>query len=158
MVSPSFRHFFNLALFLLAEQLHSDTIRQIAEAYQQTENVVALRVLDNNNQVIYQSSTDERDLIIETNPITYQGQQVGLVEVSLSRQGVRTTQRSILFSILTIMLFSYPSIWRDTLLMSERLANRIETRWVSLQYSISQSSPHSVDPSPFLSPLRLILK
>ena len=81
--------------------LDSNAIEQIAVAYQQSENVVALRILDDTGEEMYASSTDERDLIIETRPIDYKEQQIGLVEVALTKQSIRDIRENALFLTFT---------------------------------------------------------
>jgi hypothetical protein len=66
--------------------LDTKVIELVAEAYQQTENVVGLRVLDESGRAIYESAAPQGETLVHaTAPIDYSGQRIGLVEASLTK-------------------------------------------------------------------------
>jgi GAF domain-containing protein len=72
------------------------SIEQIAQAYEQSENVVALRVIDSVGKAIYETTTTERNLVTETRPVLYTGREIGQIEISLSRGALQTIRWLIL--------------------------------------------------------------
>lgn len=82
----------------------TEAIKLVAEAYQQTENVVALRVLDEARDVIYANTVmDASDLITAKRAIRYLDQHIGQVEVSLTRRNILAIQQRTLYVTLVIM-------------------------------------------------------
>jgi len=84
--------------------LDIQTVRNIAEAYQQAENVVGIRVLDEAGNIIYASSSDEDQLITARSPISYRERQIGDVEISLSTKAIRSLQNTIFVTTSTNVL------------------------------------------------------
>ncbi len=77
-------------------------IKQIAISYQVVENVAAIRVLDDTGGILYESVSNEDGLIVETRPIIFNKQKVGLVELNISTQQITQLRRSILFQVLVV--------------------------------------------------------
>lgn len=84
--------------------LDKNSIEQISLAYLNAETVVALRVLGDTGNPIYELLTDEQDLIVEKRPIEYNGQQVGSVEISVSTSQIAKLRRDIFFLMLSIVV------------------------------------------------------
>ena len=78
--------------------LDLNTLRQIADAYRQSENVAGLTILDENGAPLYASAPVGQDNLTRTRTL-YHGQQViGQVELSVSRQSLRIIQEQVLAS------------------------------------------------------------
>ncbi|RPJ28946.1 MAG: GAF domain-containing protein [Chloroflexi bacterium] len=84
--------------------LDDASIEQIATVYLQSENVVAMRVLDDTASPMYESLADEPDTIVETRPIIYNEEQVGTVEIEVSRQQVVDLRQNIMFLVFGIVV------------------------------------------------------
>jgi len=80
-------------------------LRLVAEAYQHTENVVALRVWDETGGVIYERGiSGHHELITEKRSITYRGQRIGFVEVSLTKANILRIQQKTFYFTLVVMV------------------------------------------------------
>lgn len=80
-------------------------LRLVAEAYQDTENVVALRVLDEAGGVIYERGiSGYHELITEKRSISYRGQRIGLVEISLTKANILRIQQKTFYFTLIVMV------------------------------------------------------
>ena len=98
--------------------LDTKSIEFVAEAYQQTENVVALRVLNEAEEVIYEKAASEQgELITATRPISYGGQHIGTVEVSLTKRNIIEIQKKTLHVTLVIMFCVILSVVVVTLIL-----------------------------------------
>ena len=98
--------------------LDTKSIEFVAEAYQQTENVVALRVLNEAEEVIYEKAASEQgELITTTRPISYGGQHIGTVEVSLTKRNIIEIQKKTLHITLVIMFCVILSVVVVTLIL-----------------------------------------
>lgn len=83
----------------------TNSIEFVAEAYQQTDNLVGLRVSDESGDPLYKSTASgDGDLITATKPIMHLDQHIGLVEVSLSKSNLVGMQRKTLLNTFIIML------------------------------------------------------
>ena len=82
--------------------LDQESIEKITEAYLRAEDVVALRVFDADGVVIYEKTTDEENLIVETHAIEYNDQVIGSVEIKLSQQRISELRDNFLFSVVGI--------------------------------------------------------
>lgn len=82
----------------------TEAIALVAEAYRHTENVVALRVLDESENEIYASApVNGGERITAKRTIQHLDQQIGQVEVSLTRRNITEAQQKTLYSTLVIM-------------------------------------------------------
>lgn len=82
----------------------TDAIRLVGEAYQQSENVIGLRVFDESGEVIYEKTApDEGEMIAATRPVKYLDQHIGVVEVSFTKRNILKIQQTTLYVTLTIM-------------------------------------------------------
>jgi len=103
--------------------LDRGSIEQIARAYQQTESVAALRVLDDAGRVMYESSTEEEEPIVETRPVMYNKQQIGLVEIMVSTQQIRTLRSNILLLMVAIVAAVAATVVLATGILLQRFLN-----------------------------------
>lgn len=104
--------------------LDANSVAQIAQVYLQAENLVALRVVDDAGVAIYESSTEEKNLIIEQRPIRYNNQQVGQVEVSTSTQQITKLRSTIFISLFVIVAVVALTIVVATWLLLQRYLNQ----------------------------------
>ncbi len=83
--------------------LDETAIAQIAEAYQHTDTLVVLRVLDNAGVPMYESITaSEGNLITKVRPIDHDGTQIAKVEISLTKQHLLQSRRITVYSIIVL--------------------------------------------------------
>ncbi len=100
------------------------TVHNIGEAYKAAENVVGIRILDEAGHEIYASVSQEGYLITARKPIYYQDRSIGLVEISLSTEQIRSLQNSILITTSTIILLVIVAVLFATGLLLEFTLNR----------------------------------
>ncbi len=82
--------------------LDSDAVEQIADAYQNAENVTAIRVLDHAGNMLHgRSAPTGYQLVSAQKPIYYAGQLIGSVEVALSTESIVAVKRNILTTTLS---------------------------------------------------------
>lgn len=85
--------------------MDTNAVEQIVDAYQNAENVAAIRVLDHNGNILYDHSTSTASRLIRAQePIYYTRQLIGSVEVSLSTENVTGLKLNILKSTLAVVL------------------------------------------------------
>lgn len=80
------------------------SISQIAQAYEQSENVIGVRVMDGTGAVLYEpKEIREADPIIESRPVYYDSErEIGEVEIFLSRQQIRTFRQVLSLSFVGV--------------------------------------------------------
>jgi PAS domain S-box-containing protein len=79
------------------------TIEKIGESFQQPDN--AIRILDENGMILFDSQTENKELVSSASPIYYNNHQIGTVEISLSKKEMNNLLNNIfLFTLLTIIL------------------------------------------------------
>jgi GAF domain-containing protein len=101
--------------------LDKAAIKQIASSYQIVENVASIHVTDDIGDILYESVSDEPDLIVETRPILYNGKKVGDVELSLSTKQITQLRRSILLQVFSVLIVVLVTIIVATWLLLQRL-------------------------------------
>lgn len=84
-------------------ELDSASINQIADAYLQSEDVVALQVIDDQDEIIYQQSTSADNIISETRPIFFQDRQLGYIEISFSTQTIDSLRKNIFITLFSVL-------------------------------------------------------
>ncbi|MBI3161326.1 MAG: GAF domain-containing protein [Chloroflexi bacterium] len=104
--------------------LDKNSIEQICQAYLQAENVVGVRVLDDTGDSIYEKPTDEANLIVETRPIEFNGQQVGSVEVSVSTRQIDNLRSNIFLLMLSIVIVVVVTILISTWFLLQRFLSQ----------------------------------
>ena len=80
--------------------LDTNTVEKIADAYQDAENVAAIRVWDHKGQVLYDQPTAESRLISAQESIYYKNELIGSVQVSTSTESITSVSRNILLTTL----------------------------------------------------------
>jgi putative methionine-R-sulfoxide reductase with GAF domain len=104
-----------------------NTIDQVAQAYEQSENVVGVRVSDSAGTVFYETTAGEADLIVEHRPILYEGAEIGRVSISLSRAALRNTRRTTLIvAAAASLLVIAAAVLATRLLLARFLGRPIE--------------------------------
>ena len=82
-----------------------EAVRLVAEAYAQTENVVALRIVDDMGEVVYEEQpTESSGLITVSRTVHYRSQDIGHVRLSLTAHELLSTQKHTLLLALAIMV------------------------------------------------------
>lgn len=98
-------------------------VEQIADAYQNAENVAAIWVLDHHGDVLYERSTPtDYQLVRAQRPIYYAGQLIGSVEVALSTESIIVVKRNILtMTLFAVILLVIVELAAISLLLQEFL-------------------------------------
>jgi PAS domain S-box-containing protein len=104
--------------------LDLQTIKNIAEAYQQAEKVVGIKIQDDTDRVIYASSAREDHLITTGKRVYFQERQIGYVEISLSTSSIRSAQRNILVTTAITLLLVTLALLLSTGFLLEISLNR----------------------------------
>lgn len=74
-----------------------NTVVQISEAYLQSESVVSVQVRNDTGELFYSVLTEEEDVFRQTRPVLFDGQEIGQVEIALSRQNIQRLRQTIFF-------------------------------------------------------------
>ena len=81
-----------------------EAVHLIADAYAQTENVVALRIVDDTGEVVYEvRPLESSDLITVTRTVRHRSQDIGHVRLSLTAHELLTAKKHTLVLALAIM-------------------------------------------------------
>ncbi|MCE1253213.1 MAG: ATP-binding protein [Anaerolineae bacterium] len=116
-------------------KLDNDTIQKIGQSFLQSEDVAGLRISDENNRLIFNSSSTEDDLIHTVAPIYYQGYIIGQVDVYISTSPIldlrlniiRSTLLATIFVILTLRLVTHFMLQRFLITPMQDLIHGMDT-------------------------------
>lgn len=100
------------------------TVKSVAEAYQEAENVVGIQVLDDAGTLIYASLPNEDQLITVRKPIYYHERQIGYVQISLTTKVIRSVQQNIFITTFITMLLVVLAVLLATGFLLEISLNR----------------------------------
>lgn len=113
------------------------SVKQFAEVFLQTADVVGVRVWNDADELVYESTapTDTGTSITETRPIYFDGRLVGRVELSLSTLSVSQTSQTILLGtaalsslvIIAVVIVNQLLLRQFLTLPLNRLAQGIDT-------------------------------
>ena len=102
------RHADNLAdvLALPLWNVNTTSVEQIGAVYEQAEDVVHVRVFDDADEVIYETETNEifTRTFTEKRDISFEGQHVGVAELTFSLDALSTAQRNVLLLTTAILI------------------------------------------------------
>jgi len=84
--------------------IEESEIQKIGQVYMDIDNVVVLRIVDEDGSVVFEQRTvEEADDIARRRAITYDGHPVGEVEVSLTRRSIHVIKQRILLTTFVLM-------------------------------------------------------
>lgn len=104
--------------------LDIQTVARIADAYQQSENVAAIRVLDPDGNALYEHPTAESGLISAVEPIHYANTWIGTVQVSVSTASITGVRRVILINTMATVFLVVFTILIATNVLLQKFLNR----------------------------------
>ena len=86
--------------------IEESEIQKIGQVYMDIDNVVVLRIVDEDSSVVFEQRTFEQtDDIARRRAIIYDGHPVGEVEVSLTRRSIHVIKQRILLTTFVLMFF-----------------------------------------------------
>ncbi len=129
--------------------LDSNALDQVAAAYLQAENVVGLQVFNENNNPVVSLPPAEPDVFIASRAIEFQGRTIGVLELALSRQGIRALRLSILVTtLIAILVVSVAVVFATGILLQQYLNRPLLRLTDGIRIIAEGEYAHYIQPAP----------